>query len=128
MPNTKQKRYFLLFLLTSLSGAYVSGICLTTHAVNTSGQGVRTSNSEHIVCIRLRDFPDRQEKRKNALQVTQYLKKEIRKHKKLQKTLLEAYNTSAHDTMLEDIIHNGKHLAILKEQYKLAKSKNISTI
>jgi|GEM_PF-1780695 len=130
MPNTKQKRYFFLFLLTTLSGAYVSGVCLTTHAItaNTPGQGMRVPGGENVVCIRLRDFPDNQEKRKNTLQMSKYLKKEIRKHKKLHKSLLEAYNTSARDAVLEEIIQNGKYLAAMQEQYKLAKLKNIPTI
>jgi len=68
------------------------------------------------------------EKRKHSLQECKNLKQEIRKRKKLQKSLLEAYNESAHDVVLEKIIQNGKHLAMLKAQYKLAKSKNIPTI
>jgi len=129
MQNTKQKRYFFLFLLTTLSGVYISWTCLANHGIySPSGQGVKNIGGENIVCIRLRDFPEKQEKRKPSVQISKKLKQEIRRHKKVQKLLLDTYNQSAREHILEQIIQNGKYLAILKEQYKLAKSKNISTI
>lgn len=53
------------------------------------------------------------------------LKKEIQKRKKLQKTLLETYNTFFDKAVFEQITQNGIILDKIKTQYQMLQQKDI---